>query len=374
MIRRIAILGGGASARAYAAELSLRGYEIGLYEAPNYFNNMSNIIEKGGIHVNVSPKVDKMQSGFAFIHSVTNEMIQAINYAEVIMVAVPSHVQLQYADALAPILQDGQAVIFTPTIMGITAYLYQRMRDNNNLAHVLLIEAEYIRHMSTVTKDCDVNINGMKSGLSFAAFPSAHNERAQILVKELFEDWQICSNIFEVALRNTNAIFHVPLMVLNAGQIDRQSSFAFYAQGCTEKVANVVDMVEEERIQIGQALNIDMVPLETVLKQWYGVESGAWYTLGEALRLNKAYESIMAPKTLDHRFLTEDVPYGLAAIESLAKAVHVATPAISSLIVLSNILLNGNLHTKSHTLKTINLADYDAEKLIQLAKHGFGKV
>ncbi|HCJ56337.1 NAD/NADP octopine/nopaline dehydrogenase family protein [Lutispora sp.] len=371
MIKRIAILGGGASARAYAAELSLRGFDIGIYEAPNYYEKMDRIIEKGGIQVNIAPKVDKLQSGFAFIHSVTSEMSQAIKNAEVIIVAVPSHVQLHYANALASILQDGQAVIFSPTIMGISAYLHKSMRNNANLADVLLIEAEYIRHMSTVTKDFDVNINGMKNGLSFAAFPSAHNGRAQVLVKELFEDWQICSNIFEVALRNTNAIFHVPLAVLNAGQIDRQSTFAFYAQGCTEKVANVVDMVEKERIQIGCALNIDMTPLETVLKGWYGVGSGAWHTLGEALRLNQAYKSIMAPTTLKHRFLMEDVPYGLAAIESLAKAVNVETPAISSLIILSDILLDGKLHAQAHTLETIGLADYDGDGLTQLVTHGF---
>lgn len=371
MIKKIAVLGGGASARAYAAELSQRGYEVSIYEAENYYNNMENIIKKGGIQVSVASKITIMQGGFAKVCTITDKMSEAVDNAQVIIVAVPSRVQMIYAEALAPILQSGQLVIFTPTIMGISVYLYQLMRQTGNDADTLLVEAEYIRHMSSIPKDSDVDISGIKRGLSFAAFPASNNNLAQAFVSELFEDWQVCSSIFEVALRNTNAIFHVPLMVLNAGQIERQSPFAFYAQGCTEKVGTIVDAVEAERIKIGSAIKIDMVPLESVLKQWYSVPEDAWDTLGEALRLNKAYNGIMAPVDLDHRFLTEDVPYGLYAIESLAKAVHVETPAISSLIVLSNILLDGNLQKQAHTLESIGLVNYDAERLIKLAMYGF---
>jgi len=47
---------------------------------------------------------------------------------------------------------------------------------------------------------------------------------------------------------------------------------------------------------------------------------------------------IKAPATIDHRFLNEDVPYGLVAIAELGRLAGVATPCADAVITVASIV------------------------------------
>ncbi len=51
MNEKIAVLGAGNGGCAMAADLSMVGYEINLYEYPDYADNLKPIIERGGIEI-----------------------------------------------------------------------------------------------------------------------------------------------------------------------------------------------------------------------------------------------------------------------------------------------------------------------------------
>lgn len=51
MFRKIAVLGAGNGGYAMAADLSMSGYNVNLYEDPNFIENINAVKEKGGIEV-----------------------------------------------------------------------------------------------------------------------------------------------------------------------------------------------------------------------------------------------------------------------------------------------------------------------------------
>lgn len=367
-MKKIAVLGGGATARAYAAELAMRGYGVRMYQDPDFLPAMAGIQKAGGLQV--CHKKDPAQTGFAPLELLTDQMEPALAGADVVLVAVPLAVISLYTARLAPCLRQGQSVLFSPTVLGAGVGLARAMAAAGNEARVLIIEAEYIRHMGAVAEDCDIRVDNLKSALSYAAWPAARQAEAEALVGELFPDWVPCADIWEVALRNTNAIFHVPLAVLNAGRMDEGEAFTFYARGCTPAVGGVVNALEAERMAVGRALGLDMVPLERVLKQWYSLEPDAWDNLGDALRRNPFYAAIPAPATLRHRFLLEDIPFGLVPLESLAAAVRVETPVLSALVTLGQQLLGQDFRAAGHSLARLGLEEQTADQLAAVARQG----
>jgi len=83
----------------------------------------------------------------------------------------------------------------------------------------------------------------------------------------------------------------------------------------TPSVCKISEIADEERISIGRALGLNLQPQTQWLKETYGLEGG---NLFEVLQGSDVYggHGVNAPKTMTHRYLTEDVTYGRCALPS----------------------------------------------------------
>ena len=78
------------------------------------------------------------------------------------------------------------------------------------------------------------------------------------------------------------------------------------------------------------------IQLETIcdwFKRTYNVEGN----LLECIN-NEIYKNIEAPSTIQHRYIDEDVPFGLVPLESLGKLLDVDTSHISMIINLASLV------------------------------------
>lgn len=66
-------------------------------------------------------------------------------------------------------------------------------------------------------------------------------------------------------------------------------------------------------------------------------------TLYEMIKHADVYKGIKGPSALNSRFLTEDIPYSLRAIQTLAQIANIPTPAIDTVVNLAYILLGDDL-------------------------------
>jgi opine dehydrogenase len=131
--------------------------------------------------------------------------------------------------------------------------------------------------------------------------------------------------------------------------------FRFYWDGIPESVGRVMEGLDRERVQIGQALGLRLSTTRERLLDWYGGQGATGETLGKVMATNPAYESAVAPQGLDHRFLTEDVPFGIVPFEALGMSLGVATPVTSALITLASELCGTDFRALGRKLKALGL-------------------
>jgi opine dehydrogenase len=363
----VCILGGGNGAFAYAADLKLKGSRVSLYELPEFYNNIAGASKDGGIKLEVRGNLGP-NPGFAKIDLITSDIKAAVEGAEIIFLVVPSFAQKSFAKVAAPHLVDGQIVVLSPSNFGGSIEFANIMEESGNTANITIVETECMMYSGFKDSPSSVWISGYKLGMKAAAYPASKTAAAMKIINQVYPEWEPAENILETGLRNVNTVFHAPIMVLNAGRVESPEEFLFYWDGCTPSVGRVVETVEKERLAIGKALGINLTPNLQVLIDWYGHSGCKGTTLTEAMATNPVYKWDTAPKSLQHRFILEDIPYGMVPMESLGKAVEVSTPATTAIIELSSILVGKDLRAEARDLNYLGIAHLGATELIKYVK------
>jgi len=74
------------------------------------------------------------------------------------------------------------------------------------------------------------------------------------------------------------------------------------------------------------------VSVDALFRRYYGDTDGNHRSIDRLLMNNPALADAWGPTTLKHRYVSEDIAYGLAPLEHLAHQLGVATPISTSLI------------------------------------------
>lgn len=367
---KIAVLGGGNGAFITAADLALKGFCVNICEAPEFADNISDIQKEGGIKLEVRGNPG-IEPGFAELNLITTNVGEAIENCDVILIVVPAFGQRKFAELAAEHLKSEQIVVLTPGNFCGSLEFAQVLKKKNIAARPTLVELECMIYSGFKANSSTVWVSGFKENLKAGVFPSKDTDKAFKVLRHLYPKLEVAKNILETGLSNVNTVVHAPILILNAGQVEKTlGNFLFYWDGCTASVGQVVEAVEEERLEIGRALDLNLVPTKEVLLKWYGHQGAKGETLTEVLATNPAYKWDEAPKTLKHRFLLEDIPYGMAPMESLGKLVGVPTPITTSIINLSCRLTGENLRENARDLKKLELANLSIEGIKDLMVNG----
>src|SRR6185436_16621868 len=135
---------------------------------------------------------------------------------------------------------------------------------------------------------------------------------------------------------------HVANMVANVGRLEAGGNgYRFYAEGYTPGAIRMLQSVCDERRAVARAFGVELPSIHQWLLDTYGL-GGA--TLAETFhRLTHEptgpYQWTPTPRSLEHKYVTEDVPCGLVAMAALGDAAGVATPVIDGLIALTSSIL-----------------------------------
>ena len=115
----------------------------------------------------------------------------------------------------------------------------------------------------------------------------------------------------------------------------------------TPASARLIETLDGERIALGRALGVEVVPdPELGLRQGYLSEA----TYLKGYNQGIGFAGSRAPSSLEFRYLTEDVPYGLVFTSELAKEVGVPTPGIDAVITLASIVLGTDFRAQGKRL------------------------
>lgn len=331
---KFAVLGAGHGGTAMAGHLSLSGIDVSLYNRGE--DRIRAIKEGKGIEI--LSNCDHIPHGFAELKIVTNDIREAIQGRDVIMVVLPATGHKFIAEQLVPHLVDDQIIVLNPGRTGGALEVLAILKESGCTADVVVCEAQTLLYASRSINPAQTQIFRIKNSVPVAAIPAHRTPEVVRILRTALPQFIPGDNVMKTSLNNIGSIFHPAVTVLNAGRIESTNGdFEYYTEGITLSVAMILEKMDRERVNVAESLGFQAM----TAREWlYMAYDAAGRTLYEAMRNNRGYDGIMAPKTVMTRYITEDVPMSLVPIASLGKLCGVSTPVIDSIIMLSSILHN----------------------------------
>ena len=328
----ITVLGAGAGGTTVAFDCAAHGHQVSLFDFPQFPGNIAAIAEQGGIHA------EGDIAGFNAVAYAGHDIDRALENAELVYVVGPAFSTEPFGQAVAGKLTPGQTVIVTPGSCG-GALAFKR-------AAGLAVEDDSIRVAETHTLHYAVRLSEpgrvhvflkLKAGNLLAALPGRQTANILELIADVYPTMEPARNVIQTSLQNANPVIHPAVSLCNAARIEGEGDFLFYEEGVTDSVGRLIESVDRERIAIGDRLGMKIFSdPEMGMRQGYMLENN----YGSGYREAPGFLGIPAQPQLDHRYINEDVGYGLVFMSLLGKQVGVATPTIDGIIRLASVLMN----------------------------------
>jgi len=360
---RYAVIGAGHGGKTMAAHLALMGFPVVLYNRTP--DNVALIKARGGIDLassNGGPR------GFGRLDLVTSDIAAALGEAEIVMVVVPASAHRSVAEAAAPHLQNGQIVVLNPGRTGGCLEFVKTLRDQACKVDVTVAEAETLIYACRSEGPAQARILRSKEAVPLAALPATKNAAVLAALEDAFPQFIDGKTVLHTGLDNMGAIFHPALTLLNAGRIESTGgNYQFYIEGVTPSVARLLESLDRERVTIASALGIRA----RTAREWLALAYNAvGESLYEAMHNQPGYRGIQAPPTLNHRYITEDVPMSLVPMAALGQRYGVEVPAIDSLIRLACIVHQTDYWRRGRTLDVLGIEQLSIGELNRYVQEG----
>ncbi|MFC0524694.1 NAD/NADP octopine/nopaline dehydrogenase family protein [Pontibacillus salicampi] len=321
------IIGGGNGGQAFAGHLGMQGIDVTLYDI------LPSLVE--AIQFQKGVKVSGELEGFGEVKATTS-LASALEGADIIMVVTPAFAHSTIAEQAAPFLKDGQVIVLNPGSTGGVLEFKQKLSEVGCSVDVILAETMSLLYACRSLEPGHVEVFGIKRDLPIAALPAQKTKEVLDLLNPYLCNFVPAKNILETSLENLNAVVHPLPSLLNAARIDSHASFLYYHEGISEKVGDLVEQLDRERMSIGEALGVPLHSAKDWLNRFYGVRGNTFY---EAVQQNKSYSTIVGPASLKNRYFLEDIPMGLIPIAAFADKCDVQVPIIQSVIALASSLV-----------------------------------
>ncbi len=356
---RVAILGAGNGAHAFAAHLGMLGKEVNIYN--KFPEEIAAIKEKGAV------TVEGILEGVGPVNKVTTDMAAAVTGVEVIMVVVPAFAHRFMAETLAPHLEEKQIIVINPGRTGGALEFSQILRQSGVKVQVKVAETQTLLYACRISGPARVAVKGIKREVALAAFPARDTQAVLDRIKPVLPQFIAAANVLETSLDNIGAVFHPAPVLLNTGRIESRTPFKFYVEGMTETVTKAMEKIDKERIAVAKALGIEMESAADWIKRVYGSEGE---TLHDLLHNTEAYHGIDGPKTMQVRYILEDISTGLVPIASLGEVLGVATPASRVMVDLSCILYDKDFWGIGRNVDNLGLGGLERDEMLRFVTEG----
>ena len=311
---------------------------------------------------------------FAAPFLVSPHLPPVVNGADLIIVAAPSVAHDYLARNLARYLADGQRILLNPGHTGGSLHFANILRSAGVKAKIKLCETVTLTYICRMPQTARVEIYRRTTHLRCSAFPGKDTVDLVREIQEIFPNVIPAANVLETGFANINAIMHPAGMLGNAGWIEKTAGdFYYYREGITPAIAAWIEEVDRERLEIVQRLGLNPLRFVDIFHQ-AGLTSEAARTSGSiyrAINESEPNRTIRSPKTLDHRYIREDVGYGLVPMAEIGRLLGINTPVIDALITLASVVSRTDYRKEGLTLEKMGLAAIRPENLGKVLHEGF---
>lgn len=347
-IGKIAVIGAGDSGHAMAADLTLAGFDVTLYEMHEFKANIGPIITRGGIEI-----TGVARTGFAKISKATSDIADAIKDASHIMVVTQTLAHETVAELCAPHLKDGHRIMLFPGSGG-TLQFAKTLKDKGVSKKILLAEALTCPYACRRKGPALIHVHRLTGPENPAAALPA-TDTAQIIdeLKPLYPALLPAKNVLEAALYNPNNVIHAVGVLLNAARIEfSKGDFWLYREGITPAVWTLLDAVDKEKKAVLEKLGLPILSYNEMALKVMGVDFERFAAL-----------SSKGPSNLGSRYVTEDVPMGMVFTASLGELIGVDTPNYKAIIKIFSAISKVDYWEMGRTAERVGIAGMGLQAL-----------
>jgi opine dehydrogenase len=363
-VRNITVIGTGNGAHGAAADLTLRGYVVTLFDLPEFKGNLEAVAKKGGIQV-----IRGGHQQFVKIHKFTTDAKEAFAKADCIMPVVPTFAHKALAEACAFHARDGQSIILNPGSTGGLLQFMKVFKDKGVTAKIDWAETASLPYGARVVDPGVVNILLDAKAIFFAAFPATKTDEMFLEFKKMFPAAVKVKNILDTALNNGNPVSHPTGSLLNAGRIEFTSgNYLHYKEGITPSVARVMEDVDKERMAVVRAYELTEISTAERLVMLGYTHPGK--NLYDQYQHSEVFAPMKAPPDLHNRFIMEDIAYGLVTWADLGDLAGVETPLMDAFVRIASSIHGVDYFKEGRTLNNLGLGTLTAKQLLTYVNTG----
>lgn len=361
----VTILGAGHGGQAMSADLALAGHEVRLAAVPEHATNIKLLSTFGGI-VSEGVTSSGAEPGFAKLSMITTDLQKAIKGADVLMVVIPAFGQEGYMDHIIAHGEKGQIVVFNPG-------KFASLRFANKLAEAgrqndfLFGETSCLLYAAKTKGIGHINIKAVKQQLPFAAFPSKKTADIIWVLMDLFPQFSPSFNVLETSINDPGMVIHPVTTLMNMSRIEQMGPYRASFYDITPSVGRILEAVDAERIKIAKVLCYEFYTFLETADLMYKVKGASIY---EAEMQITAHKTQMAPDSLFHRYVSEDIPYGLTTLASLGDLVGIDTPAIDAIINIASIANETDYWHQGRNADNLGLSAFSKADLFKYVTEG----
>jgi opine dehydrogenase len=374
-VRRIAVIGAGNGGHAVAAHKALDGFDVSLFELPRFAANVRKVLDTGQISIEWPGRKETVT-----IHRATTEIAAALEGAEIVFVVTPAFGHKTMAERCAPHVRDGQIIILMPGSGGSLEFACV-FRAQGVTADVLLCESCTLPYGARLAGPGHVLIHIEALSLPTGVFPANRTDEAIPRLRELYPTIVPTTNVLEAALNNPNPIVHPAATLLSVTRMEYSGGdFYLYREGMTPAVARVFEALEQERLAVLDRLGLKhhhctgLDPrgrnlgetLEECHDRILSTTMDAAFGAGSI----EAGIRMKGPASMQDRYVTEDVPYGLVLLSTVGRLAGIRTPVCNSIITLCGAINRVDYWSEGRGAEQLGLGGMSAEGVMAFLQQG----
>ena len=355
MAKTVAIVGAGPIGRATAAYLAHHGTSVALWSPTG---KSTQALMQGMANGRGRLAYEGALKGEADIGIIADAT--ALRAFDVVLIALPGHAYPAVLPQVIPHLHAAQTVIVSGALSLSPLWIHERAGEPGARPVVASwgTTLATARHAGANA----VYINTLRSTFEVAAIPAAACDHALALCRELFGDRFVpVSNLLVTALLNVNPVAHAASVLPNLTRIEKRENWPLF-DSLTLAAARIGEAIDAERQAIARGFGFNVRSLHEHTHLSYHVPLAGYAEMAAAIHAK--YGGPPGPVTLEHRYIVEDMPYGLTCYEALARIVAVATPNLSAAITLISTAVGRDLRRDNPLLAELNIANAARDALL----------
>lgn len=343
--KKYTVIGSGNGGLVTAGYIFLKGYEVFLY---NRSEERIKYIKNHGYTIQFGDKSDKI-----WLNHVGNNLSEAVRDSDVIIAVITANGHSDLAEKITPYLEDGQIILLAPGRTCGVLLFNNTLKKAGCKANVIIAEANTLFFAARHKLPDLIEIKGIKKEVSVSALHSRDNDYVINVLSDIFPNITKADSFLETSFSNIGAIFHPIIFFSNKERILQKEKFYFYTDGVTKQVAEHIEKVDFEFKLITTAIGINSLSVIDWLNSRYGLPRTSVYKM---IKSNPTYKDILAPTTINHRYIYEDIPTGLVPMSIFGKNLGIPTPRIDNYIEQGSKLLNVDFRSEGRTLYKLGLS------------------